>query len=82
MKASTAGPAFTNIITLLGFFNVATISFMDLAPITFVPEKDNFLVLQQYSMDARIFKFASQNIQFRVVKIIKSSTSAFVFSGT
>ena len=46
MKASTAGPAFTNIITLLGFFSVATISFMDLAPITFVPEKDNFLVLQ------------------------------------
>ena len=46
MKASTAGPAFTNIITLLGFFSVATISFMDLAPTTFVPEKDNFLVLQ------------------------------------
>ena len=47
MKSSTALPALTNIITLRGFFKVATISFIDLAPITFVPGKKKSLVTLQ-----------------------------------
>lgn len=38
MKESTALPAFTSIITRLGFFNFETISFMECAPIILVPE--------------------------------------------
>lgn len=37
MKSSTAEPAFTSIMTRLGFFNLDTISSIDLAPMTFVP---------------------------------------------
>lgn len=37
MKSSTAEPALTSIMTRLGFFNLDTISSIDLAPMTFVP---------------------------------------------
>ena len=37
MKASTAGPALTSIITRRGFFSLDTMSSMLLAPMIFVP---------------------------------------------
>ncbi len=37
IKASTAGPAFTSIMTRLGFFSLETISSKEWAPITLVP---------------------------------------------